>query len=269
MIHDRYTGCSSVNRLFRYESHLSRPQKARRLQLSGTAKEKMKIGGLQKVSLIDYPGKISAIIFTQGCNFRCPYCHNPELVEKKLYRPCLSVENILEFLESRRGKLDAVTITGGEPTLQEGLIPFIGTIRKMGFSVKLDSNGSRPDVLARLIEEKLLDFIAMDVKAPAAKYAGVVRAAIPIDVVRESIGRILRSNLPHEFRTTVVSSQLSPEDILEIAHEIIGAKRYAMQKFRPDRTLNKKYLSEATYADEAFLNIKKQLEKVIPLVMIR
>ncbi len=229
----------------------------------------MKIGGLQKVSLIDYPGKISAIIFTQGCNFRCPYCHNPELVEKKLYRPCLPEKDILEFLESRRGKLDAVTITGGEPTLQEDLIPFIGRIRKMGFCVKLDSNGSRPDVLAQLFQEKLLDFIAMDVKAPAAKYPSLIKAAIPFDVIRESIGLILRSGIEHEFRTTVVSSKLSGADILEITREIAGAKRYAIQKFRPVRTLNKKYLSETSYPDEALLNIKKQLEKDIPLIVIR
>ncbi len=229
----------------------------------------MKIGGLQKVSLIDYPGKISAIIFTQGCNFRCPYCHNPELVEKTLYRPCLPEKDILEFLASRRGKLDAVTITGGEPTLQEGLIPFIGRIRTMGFCVKLDSNGSRPDVLEHLVQERLLDFIAMDVKAPAAKYANAVHAAVSFDVIRESIRLILKSGLDHEFRTTVVSSRLSGAEILEISREIAGAQRYAIQKFQPVRTLNKKYLSETSYPDEVLLNIKKQLEKDIPLIVIR
>lgn len=229
----------------------------------------MKIGGLQKVSLIDYPGRISAIIFTQGCNFRCPYCHNPELVEKKLYRPCLPENDILDFLASRRGKLDAVTITGGEPTLQDDLLPFIGRIRKMGFCVKLDSNGSRPDIIAHLAEENLLDFIAMDVKAPAAKYQGMIKAAVPFDLIRESIRIILKSGLDHEFRTTVVSSKLSPADILEISREIAGAKRYAMQKFEPIRTLNKRYLSETSYPDEALLNIKKQLGKDIPLIVIR
>ncbi|MRR15661.1 MAG: anaerobic ribonucleoside-triphosphate reductase activating protein [Deltaproteobacteria bacterium] len=229
----------------------------------------MKIGGLQKVSLIDYPGKISAIIFTQGCNFRCPYCHNPELVEKKLYRPCLPENDILEFLASRRGKLDAVTITGGEPTLQEDLLPFIGRIRQLGFGVKLDSNGSRPDIIAHLAAKNLLDFIAMDVKAPAAKYPGMIKAAVPFDLIRESIRIILKSGLDHEFRTTVVSSKLSPADILEISREIAGAKRYAIQRFEPRRTLNKRYLSETSYPDEALLNIKKQLEKDIPLIVIR
>jgi len=229
----------------------------------------MKIGGLQKVSLIDYPGKISSIVFTQGCNFRCPYCHNPELIEQKLYQPCLSEKDILEFFKTRQGKLDAVTITGGEPTLQENLIPFIKKIRQMSFAVKLDSNGSRPDVLARLIREKLLDFIALDVKAPLEKYRDVVKVPVAIDAIRESILLVLKAKIPHEFRTTVVSSLLTPDDILVIGREITGATRYALQKFQPSRTLNKKYLKEKTYSDEQFLKIKKQLEKKIPLIIIR
>lgn len=125
----------------------------------------MKIGGLQKLSLIDYPEKISAVIFTQGCNFRCPYCHNPQLVDVKLYQPCLEEKDIFRFLENRRGRLDAVVITGGEPALQDDLIPFIMDIRRLGFAVKLDTNGSRPRVLERLLRDGLVDFIAMDVKA--------------------------------------------------------------------------------------------------------
>jgi pyruvate formate lyase activating enzyme len=229
----------------------------------------MKIGGLQKVSLIDYPGKISAIVFTQGCNFRCPYCHNPELVEQKLYQPCLSEKDILEFFSMRQGKLDAVTITGGEPTLQKGLIPFIQKIRKMGFAIKLDSNGSHPDVLARLIQDKLLDFIALDVKAPAEKYESVVKSPVAIDVIRESIQIVLKAKIPHEFRTTVVASLLTTKDILAIVREIAGAKRYALQKFQSARTLNKKYIDEKTYSDEEFLKIKKQLEKDVPVIIIR
>jgi pyruvate formate lyase activating enzyme len=229
----------------------------------------MKIGGLQKVSLIDYPGKISAIVFTQGCNFRCPYCHNKELVDQELYQPCISVNDILEFFKTRQGKLDAITITGGEPTLQENLIPFIQAIRKMGFAIKLDSNGSRPDVLARLIREKLLDFIALDVKAPLSCYSRVVNAKVDANGIRQSIQIVLKAKIPHEFRTTVVVSLLTKKDISVIVREIIGAKRYALQKFQPARTLDKKYLEETTYSDEEFLEIQKQLEKEIPLVIIR
>jgi pyruvate formate lyase activating enzyme len=229
----------------------------------------MNIGGLQKVSLIDYPGKISAIIFTQGCNFRCPYCHNPELVDPKLYKPCLFPKDILDFLEHRGGKLDAVTITGGEPTLQEDLIPLIQKIRKMGFAVKLDSNGSRPDVLARLLRDKLLDFVALDIKAPQDKYRQTVKIPIDAAVIAESVRLLLKSKIPQEFRTTVVKSMLTPKDILAIAKEIAGAKRYALQRFQPMQTLDPEFAGESSYPEEELLKLKKQLEKIIPLVVIR
>jgi len=229
----------------------------------------MKIGGLQKVSLIDYPGKISGIIFTQGCNFRCPYCHNPELVDPKLYGPCLNEEDILQFLMTRLGKLDAVTITGGEPTLQDDLIPFIQKIRKMGFAIKLDSNGSRPDVMAHLIREKLLEFIALDVKAPAEKYESVINAPVDIDLIRESIQLVLKAKIRYEIRTTVVTSLLSQKDILAIGREITGAKQYALQKFHPVRTLNSRYLREKTYSDEVFFKLKQKIATGVSSVIIR
>lgn len=229
----------------------------------------MKIGGLQKVSLIDYPGLISAIVFTQGCNFRCPYCHNPELVNPKLYQPCLPEEDFFDFLATRRGKVDAVTVTGGEPTIQEDLIPFIKKILKLGFAVKLDTNGSRPDVLDRLLRDHLLDFVALDVKAPSHKYWSVIKAPVKINDVRESIRLVIKAKIPHEFRTTVVASLLTPKDILAIALEIDGAKRFVLQKFQQGKTFDKKYAAALTYADDEFMNIKKQLEKRIPLVVVR
>ena len=130
----------------------------------------MLIGGFQKCSLIDYPGKICAIVFTLGCNFRCSYCHNPELVYPELFNKPIPEEEIFSFLPKRRGKLDAVTITGGEPTLQADLIDFILRIKKLEFLVKLDSNGSDPDVLENAISSEAPDYIAMDVKAPLEKY---------------------------------------------------------------------------------------------------
>jgi pyruvate formate lyase activating enzyme len=270
LIHGRFTGFSKRNAGIRFKPRLSRRCGTQMLTaIQDGKKGHMKIGGLQKVSLIDYPGKISAIIFTQGCNFRCPYCHNPELVEQKLYQPCLSEKDILDFFKTRQGKLDAVTITGGEPTLQEDLIPFIQKVRHLGFAVKLDSNGSRPDVLASLIQKKLLDFIALDVKAPIENYQSVVNVPVTIDSIRESIRLALKAKIPHEFRTTVVASMLTPKDILAIVREIAGAKRYALQKFQPARTLNKKYFEEKTYSDEEFLKVKKQLEKHVPLIIIR
>ncbi len=229
----------------------------------------MKIGGLQKLSLIDYPEKISAVIFTQGCNFRCPYCHNPQLVDVKLYQPGLEEKDIFRFLENRRGRLDAVVITGGEPALQDDLIPFIMDIRRLGFAVKLDTNGSRPRVLERLLRDGLVDFIAMDVKAPLEKYPDVVRAPLEKDNLRESIRLVIGAKIPHEFRTTAAASLLRPEDILTIAREIDGAKRYALQRFQPGETLETIFAEEKTFSDEEFVQIKNQLAGSIPVVIVR
>jgi pyruvate formate lyase activating enzyme len=229
----------------------------------------MKIGGLQKVSLIDYPGLICAIVFVQGCNFKCSYCHNPELVESKLFRSLIGEQDIIDFLSIRKGKLDAVSISGGEPTIQKDLLPFIRQVKKMGFAVKLDTNGSQPQVIRSLLEDNLLDFIAMDVKGPFAKYASI--ACAPIDPVRiqESIEAILQSKVEHEFRTTIVKSQLTENNILKIGEMIAGARKYVLQKFIPDRTLVKQFIREKTYSDVDLEKLKKRLEKEIPSVIVR
>jgi len=229
----------------------------------------MKIGGLQKVSLIDYPGEISSIIFLQGCNFKCPYCHNPELVDSKLFGHCLQEKDVLEFLKTRIGKIDAVTITGGEPTVQNDLMPFIRRIKKMGFAVKLDSNGSKPEVIQNLLSEKLLDFIAMDIKAPLEKYEKIARVPLKTDLIKESINIILQAKIPHEFRTTVVQSLITESDILKIAQLISGAKRYALQKFVPTKTLDKKYLTAKPFSVDELEKISKRLEKEMPIVKVR
>jgi pyruvate formate lyase activating enzyme len=229
----------------------------------------MKIGGLQKVSLIDYPGLISSIIFLQGCNFRCPYCHNPELVKPKLFRPCLDEKKIFKFLKMRKGKLDAVTISGGEPTLQKELISFIRKIKKMGYAVKLDTNGSQPQVVAELLAEKLLDFIAMDIKAPQDKYNNAVKTAVDKEKIKECINIILQSKIQYEFRTTLVKSMLTEKDILKIAGDITGARRYVLQKFVPGKTLEKIFLQEKTYSEAELERIKKRLEKEITSVIVR
>ena len=229
----------------------------------------MKIGGLQKVSLIDYPGLICASVFLQGCNFQCPYCHNPELVNPRLFAPCIYERDVLDFLDTRHGKLDAVTITGGEPTLQADLVPFINKIKKMGFSVKLDTNGSQPQVIKTLLDEKLLNFIAMDIKAPLEKYASIAGVTEASKKIRESIKIILQAKISHEFRTTIVKSQLTPKDILKIAKLISGTSKYALQKFVPVKTLNKKFLQEKNYSDDELEKIKKRLEKEITSVIVR
>jgi pyruvate formate lyase activating enzyme len=229
----------------------------------------MKIGGLQRVSLIDYPGLICAIIFLQGCNFKCSYCHNPELVDPSLFRSSIKESDVMEFLDTRKGKLDAVTITGGEPTIQGELPDFIRQIKKMGFAVKLDTNGSRPEVINNLVAEKLLDYIAMDIKAPLDKYKEVVNTNVNQDSIKESINLILKAKSPYEFRTTVVESQLEENDILQIGKLITGASRYVLQNFVPSKTLDKRFLKEKSYPEEKLQQIKNRLEHQIASVTIR
>ena len=229
----------------------------------------MKIGGLQKVSLIDYPGLICGIVFLQGCNFKCPYCHNPELVDTRLFQPCIKENEVLDFLNTRKGKLDAISITGGEPTIQDDLESFIKQIKKMGFAVKLDTNGSQPQVIKTLLDKKLLDFIAMDIKAPLEKYKSVVKVPVNSDLIKESIKLILKAKITHEFRTTIVESQLKEKDILQIAKLISGAKSYALQKFVPVKVLDKKFLKEKSFSDEILQKFKNSLEHQITSVTIR
>lgn len=229
----------------------------------------MKIGGLQKVSLIDYPGLICAVVFLQGCNFKCSYCHNPELVDQRLFQPCIKENDVLDFLATRKGKLDAVTITGGEPTIQDDLVPFIKQIKKMKFTIKLDTNGSQPQVIRALLDKKLLDFIAMDIKAPLEKYESVVKVPVNSDSIKESINLILKAKIPYEFRTTVVESQLEEKDIQQIAKLIPGAGCYVLQKFVPIKVLEKKFLKEKSYTDEKFQEIKKHLENKIHSILVR
>ncbi|MBN2517087.1 MAG: anaerobic ribonucleoside-triphosphate reductase activating protein [Deltaproteobacteria bacterium] len=229
----------------------------------------MDIGGLQKFSLIDYPGKICAIIFTQGCNFKCPYCHNPELSNPDLYGTIIPEEEIFSFLEKRKGKLDAITITGGEPTLQSDLIDFIKRIKEMSYLVKLDTNGSHPDVLVALIKNNLIDYIAMDVKAPWNKYQKITRSAIKPDIVKKSIDLISKSTIPYEFRTTVVKSQLSMDDLVTIGKNLKNTKLYVLQKFVPSKTRDPKYLKKKTYSNDDFEKIREKIEKYVEKVVVR
>ena len=166
----------------------------------------MRIGGFQRLSLIDFPGLVAATVFTQGCNFRCGYCHNPELVIPDLFQVPITPEVILDYLNSRRGKLEGVVITGGEPTLQSGLVDFIVKIKTMGFSLKLDTNGSHPEVLASLFSLKLLDYVAMDIKSSLKNYAKAASIACDTAKIQESIQIIIDSGIPYQFRTTTVKS---------------------------------------------------------------
>jgi len=228
----------------------------------------MEIGGLQRVSLNDYPGKICATVFTQGCNFRCPYCHNPELVDPDRYGLLLPEEEVLSFLSKRRGKLEAVTVTGGEPTLQKDLAHFLEELKAMSYLVKLDTNGSKPDTLSALINQRLVDYIAMDFKGPFGKYRQISSADVDVFRIRRSIQLMATSGIAHEFRTTVVRSQLGLEDFMSMAEEIRQAPLYVLQPFVPSKTLDSAFLSEASYTPEEFSTLREVLKKKgIPVVI--
>ena len=235
----------------------------------------MRIGNVQRFSLIDYPGRICAIIFTQGCNFRCPYCHNPELVAASAPKKgassetTMAADDILAFLEQRRGKLDAVSITGGEPLLQRGLTTFIEQVRSLGYLVKIDTNGSFPEPLKKLIARELLDYIAMDVKAPLDRYEAVIKAPIAPENITESIRMIMNSGIDYEFRTTLVRTLLTTQDVEKIGTLIGGARLYVLQRFVPSKTLDPAFMEERAWTDEELSDIKKRLERSVSSVIVR
>jgi len=220
----------------------------------------MKIGFIQKTTLIDYPGKVAATIFTSGCNFKCRFCYNKDLVEGTVEE--ISEKEVFDFLESRKGLLEAIVICGGEPTIHSDLPEFISKIKDLGFLVKLDTNGTNIDVLRKSID--LVDYIAMDVKAPKAKYKEIV--GIDCDV-QESIDLIKNSNIDYEFRTTLVPGLVEKKEIMGIVKWISPAKRYIIQNFIAqdtiiDESLRDKKSFEDQYIEAIIEEIKDSFDEV-------
>ncbi len=258
----------------------------------------MLIGGLQKLTLIDYPGKIAATVFLTGCNFSCPWCYNPELVlpekikqlhphtkrGKVLSKPepaeggvprygvgvRISEKEIFDFLKSKQGLLEGVVICGGEPCINKDLPKFIKKIKKLGYAVKVDTNGSNPKMLKELIEKKLIDYIAMDVKAPLEnqKYNNVTGVRVNLDKIKKSIDIIRNSGVDYEFRTTV-NPLLEKEDIFKIARWILGAKKYYLQNFRPEKTINPKFAELKSYPEKNLLEIQKAISPFFETCQLR
>lgn len=191
----------------------------------------MKISGFQKLTLLDFPGHTACTLFTPGCNMRCPFCHNTPLVTGEAPEE-YSEEEILSYLKKRQGILDGVAITGGEPLLHNDIGDFIRKIKEAGYKVKLDTNGSKSDLLARLINEGLLDFIAMDIKNSPEKYALTSGSNIAFEEISRSIDIIKNSGIPHEFRTTVVKEFHGEDDILSIAKMLGKSEKYYLQQFK-------------------------------------
>lgn len=229
----------------------------------------MLIGGIQKTTFIDYPGKIAATIFTQGCPFRCHYCHNEQLVVKSKFQKPIAENEILDFLASRIGKLDGIVISGGEPTMQSDLFFFIEKIKKLGFCVKLDTSGIDPDMLSLLLQKKMLDYVAMDLKAPLKNYFKIIGKKIDLQRINRSIELLLNSSILYEFRTTLVSSLHSKEDIIEMAKMIKGANLLVLQKFIPTYVLNPLFKKESTFSDEMLEDLKAQAEQFVKQCLIR
>ncbi len=238
----------------------------------------MFIGGLQKFTLLDYPGKISAVVFTMGCNFRCPFCHNPELVNPKEidYENEIKEDDVLKFLNSRKGDLDGVCITGGEPTLQLGLTEFIKKVKKMGFLVKLDTNGSYPSIIKNLIENKLVDYVAIDIKTVPEKYNILTNEKNIVEKIEKSINIIVNNKTQLELRTTVVPGIVDTCDFDKIIKWInsidkkIFSKlsRYSIQNFRLDKTLKDDFRNVKPYEKEELEKIADKIKKYCGNVVV-
>ena len=198
----------------------------------------MRLAHYEPLSLSDFPGRLATTVFTAGCNFTCPYCHNPELVTTTEDTPRLTEEAFFSFLEHRRGKLNGVCITGGEPTLHADLAAFIDRVRALGYAVKLDTNGSDPEMLGILLEEDSLDYVAMDVKAPASRYSDVTGNPRALALAEISIQLLAKSHTAHEYRTTVLPLLFDEADVDGIAGMLPSGSRYVIQNFVPTKTLD-------------------------------
>jgi pyruvate formate lyase activating enzyme len=244
----------------------------------------MLIGGLDKFSLIDYPEHLAAIIFTQGCNFRCHFCYNPVLVvshdklqdnaSHELVRENghsqISEDDLFIFLKSRIGKLDGVVISGGEPTLHRDLPELISKIKTLGFDIKLDTNGTNPKMLQKLIDNQLIDYIAMDIKGPENSYENVVSAKVDLKKIQESIKIIIKSSTPYEFRTTMVPGLHTKSDIAMMGAMIKGAAKWYLQEFKANTPLvDKKYEGQKSFDHHDFEEMQKMATKYVDLCETR
>ena len=226
----------------------------------------MKISGLQKLTLLDYPGKMACTVFTYGCNFRCGFCHNALLVTEE-NGDNISEDEFFAFLKKRQGILDGVCISGGEPTLQKDLSEFIAKIKDLGYSVKLDTNGTNPTLLKKLISKNLVDYIAMDIKNSPKKYDITCGCKVDTDSIKESVSLIISSGIEHEFRTTTLREYHTAEDFEDIAEWIAGNSSYYLQHFEDSGNLIGENLTDFS-KDEMALFAEKIKEK-LPFVQLR
>lgn len=222
----------------------------------------VRIAGVQRAGMLDWPGRVTATVFLAGCNLRCPFCHNPELIGTP--RRLEPADTLLALVRERRAWLDGIVVTGGEPLSQPGLADLLRTLKREGMPVKLDTNGTYPEALVDLIEEELVDFIALDVKATPDRYerATGIRELWPL--VERSVAAILESDLDHEFRTTCYPLAVGPDDPVEIASHLAGGKRYVLQQFRPSRTFDPAAISVRPHAPETLCRTAERCSSYLP-----
>jgi len=232
----------------------------------------MIIAGLQELTLVDYPEKLACTIFLAGCNFRCPWCYNPELVlpEKIKDNSQITKKDFFDFLKFRINLLDGVVICGGEPTLNKDLPIFCKKIKKMGYAIKLDTNGSNPEMISNLVDEKLIDYIAMDVKAPREKYKEATGAKIDIKQIQKSIDILKKGGVDYEFRTTMIPKLLSKKDIVEIVQWIGPARKYCLQNFQKERdTVNPEFKGISPCLKEYLSDIQNIISPYFEICEVR
>ena len=219
------------------------------------------IAGYKDISLIDYPGLIAPVVFVGGCNFRCPFCHNADLVLNPAENEEFSIDNVLNRIENSKALAGGVVITGGEPTLWQGLEGFIHQIRNMNLKVKLDTNGSQPDTLEHLITQGLLDYVAMDIKTSLPRYPEASGIEINTLSIQKSIEVLINSGIPREFRTTCVPSLVSQEDVFSICQMLGQGEKYTLQYFQPVNTIDPAYSQIKPYPPE-------EMEKLLSIVTV-
>ena len=233
----------------------------------------MKISGLQKLTLLDYPGKVACTLFTCGCNLRCPFCHNMDLVVNASAAPAFPLDEIFDFLKERVGKLEGVAITGGEPLLHDDMDDLLADIRKLGYSIKLDTNGFFPERLKRILDKKLVDMVAMDIKSGTTNYDKVSGITEYNDdkfdkkAYLKSIDILLNSDIDYEFRTTCVNGLHTEEDFHEIKNMIKGAKKYFLQSYRANEQME--HLPFSAFEIDELTNFKNIVEAYVSEVHIR
>jgi pyruvate formate lyase activating enzyme len=219
------------------------------------------IKGLERTSLIDYPGRVSAVIFLAGCNFRCPFCHNRDLVLEHEKIPTIPEEEILGFLKERSKWLDGVVISGGEPAMHRDLPGFLEKLKGIGYAVKLDTNGTNPEMLRELMEKELLDYIAMDIKGPLEKYEKSSGVEADKGKIKESIKLIINSGIEHEFRSTILPALHTKEDVEAMAKMVKGGRKFYLQQFRPKNTIDPKMEKEKPFGEKEMNEFRELCRK--------